>query len=143
MSFITKIIINFLPYKHSFYNYVQSRSAVDLVYKVHGNENYNMAPIIIIHGLLGMRKNWESASKKINENTNKTVITVDMRNHGESPHTSSHTYLDLASDISHLISKLSLKTSHIIGHSMGGRTGMVLALTEVSMNFYFFDICYD
>ncbi|CAH4027848.1 unnamed protein product [Pieris brassicae] len=79
-----------------------------------------------------MKKNWESVSKRINENTSKTVITVDVRNHGESPHTSSHTYHELASDISQLISKLSLKTSHIIGHSMGGRTGMVLALTEPS-----------
>ncbi|XP_045517333.1 protein ABHD11-like [Pieris brassicae] len=131
MSYLTKIK-TILPYKYLFYNYVHSRTAVDLVYKVHGNENYNNAPVIVIHGLLGMKKNWESVSKRINENTSKTVITVDVRNHGESPHTSSHTYHELASDISQLISKLSLKTSHIIGHSMGGRTGMVLALTEPS-----------
>ncbi|XP_038217333.1 protein ABHD11-like [Zerene cesonia] len=107
-----------------------SRSAVDLAYKVHGNENYNVAPVIVIHGLLGMKKNWESVSKSINESTNKAVIAVDVRNHGESPHTESHTYPELASDISQLISKLSIKSSHVIGHSMGGRTGMVLALTE-------------
>ncbi|CAK1541549.1 unnamed protein product [Leptosia nina] len=115
--------------------------AVDLVYKVHGKENYSIAPVIAIHGLLGMKKNWESVSKKINENTSKTVLTVDVRNHGESPHTESHTYPELASDILQLMTKLSIKTSHVVGHSMGGRTGMVLALTEVqyqfkSVNFY-------
>ncbi|CAH2266218.1 jg17804 [Pararge aegeria aegeria] len=107
------------------------RSAVDLAYKVHGTLESSEEPVVIIHGLLGSKKNWESMSKKINTATQKTVIAVDVRNHGESPHASSHTYPDLASDVSSLITKLSIKQAVIIGHSMGGRTAMVLALSEV------------
>ncbi|XP_023951054.2 protein ABHD11-like [Bicyclus anynana] len=72
-------------------------------------------------------------SKRINAATQKPVIAVDARNHGESPHADSHTYPDLASDVSHLISQLSIKQAAIIGHSMGGRTGMVIALSEPSI----------
>ncbi|CAG9559024.1 unnamed protein product [Danaus chrysippus] len=87
-------------------------------------------PVVIIHGLLGSKKNWETMSKKISVATSKAVIAVDMRNHGESPHTDSHTYPELASDVLELINKLSISRTDIIGHSMGGRTGMVVALTK-------------
>ncbi|XP_068623849.1 sn-1-specific diacylglycerol lipase ABHD11-like [Battus philenor] len=69
-------------------------------------------------------------SKKIGETIDKVVVAVDARNHGESPHHDSHTYIELASDVSNLMNTLNIKQADIIGHSMGGRTGMVLALTE-------------
>ncbi|XP_069356700.1 uncharacterized protein [Maniola hyperantus] len=106
--------------------------AVDLAHKIHGTLESSAEPVIVIHGLLGSKKNWESMSKKINAATQKTVIAVDVRNHGESPHANSHTYPDLASDVSSLITRLSIEQAAIIGHSMGGRTGMVLALSEPS-----------
>ncbi|KAJ0173006.1 hypothetical protein K1T71_011182 [Dendrolimus kikuchii] len=110
---------------------ISSRSAVDLVHKIHGkNPNDSEPPVIVIHGLLGSKKNWESMCKRIALKANKSVIAVDVRNHGDSPSHSSHTYPDLASDISQLMSKLFLKKANIIGHSMGGRTAMVHALTE-------------
>ncbi|CAB3219827.1 unnamed protein product [Arctia plantaginis] len=60
----------------------------------------------------------------------RNLNTTDARNHGDSPHDSAHSYLDLAADVSQLLQTLSLPQSHIIGHSMGGRTGMALALNE-------------
>ncbi|XP_028036592.1 protein ABHD11-like [Bombyx mandarina] len=107
------------------------RSTVDLAYKIHGKPlSKNSVPILVIHGLMGSKKNFESIAKNIAATTKNTAITVDLRNHGDSPHTSSHTYLELAADISHLMKKVSVKRAKIVGHSMGGRTAMVLALTE-------------
>lgn len=114
---------------------VTNRNAVDLAHKIHGpSVSDSNTPIFVLHGLLGSKKNWDSMSKKISSATQKTVVAADARNHGESPHDSSHTYNDLASDVSFLMSKLTVSKAHVIGHSMGGRTAMVLALSEV---------CYD
>lgn len=113
------------------FNRVTSRSALDLAHKIHGSLGKN-PPIIVLHGLLGSKKNWDSMCKKISANTSLAVVAADLRNHGESPHDSSHSYPELASDVSQLMSKLSLNQANVIGHSMGGRTGMMLALMEVS-----------
>jgi pimeloyl-ACP methyl ester carboxylesterase len=110
---------------------ITKRTAVDLAYKTQGNCPGQTKPILFLHGLLGSKRNWETISKNISSTLNTCTIAVDARNHGESPHDSSHTYPDLASDVSKLMDTLKLKQATIIGHSMGGRTGMVLALTEV------------
>lgn len=113
-------------------NNVCVRSTVDLAYKIHGKPaSVDSTPIVLLHGLLGSKKNWDSMSKRIASATQKTVIAADARNHGESPHNDSHDYLDLASDVSELMNKLTITNAIVIGHSMGGRTGMVLALNEV------------
>lgn len=122
-------------------NRVSCRNIVDLAYKVHGNLGSNPS-IIVLHGLLGSKKNWESMCKRISAHTSSAVVAADLRNHGESPHDSSHSYQALASDVSQLMTKLSIKDASIIGHSMGGRTGMVLALTEVCMVFSLSRILY-
>lgn len=106
------------------------RSVVNVAYRVHGKQDF-ANPIIVLHGLLGSKRNWESMSKRIVHLTNNTVIAVDARNHGDSPHHPSHTYPELAADLKNLMDSLSIRKADFIGHSMGGRTAMVLALTEV------------
>lgn len=106
-------------------------AAVDLVYKRHGQCSGSATPVIVLHGLLGSKRNWDSMSKNIAEVMTTCVIAPDARNHGESPHDGSHSYVDLAEDVSRLMDNIPLKKAAIIGHSMGGRTGMVLALTKV------------
>lgn len=59
------------------------------------------------------------------------MIAVDARNHGESPHTSELTYNHLAADIKALMYDLSIKKATLIGHSMGGRAVMLVALRYV------------
>lgn len=110
--------------------------SVAVAYKVHGDTTFYQTPIIVLHGFLGSKRNWESMSKKINDSTSMRVIAVDARNHGESPHESTHSYKDLASDVRELFAKLSIKEALVLGHSMGGRTAMVLALMEVNTCFY-------
>ena len=53
-----------------------------------------------------------------------------MRNHGESPHLPKMTYTNMANDIAHFIEYHKLGPCAIIGHSMGGKISMVVALTR-------------
>jgi len=81
--------------------------------------------IIIAHGMLGSLSNWSSLSRRIAKETGKTVITFDARNHGMSEHNPSMSYQDMSQDMKNLITE---DKATLIGHSMGGRTCMYLAL---------------
>lgn len=84
-------------------------------------------PVMIVHGLYGSGRNWGVIAKRLSDAAR--VITIDLRNHGLSPRTATHSYPDLASDIAELIEHLG-GPMHIVGHSMGGKAVMVLALTR-------------
>ncbi|XP_076281208.1 sn-1-specific diacylglycerol lipase ABHD11 [Lasioglossum baleicum] len=85
-------------------------------------------PIIIMHGLFGSKNNWNMLSKSIHQQTDRKVITIDARNHGDSPHSSDMTYHDMAEDIVHLMKDLGFEKAILLGHSMGGSTMMYVAL---------------
>ncbi|KAJ8711370.1 hypothetical protein PYW07_008612 [Mythimna separata] len=89
-------------------------------------------PILVLHDCLGTKQNWDSICKRLSAQCKKTVIAVDARNHGDSPHCDSHDYKALANDLSNLISHFVLDNCILIGHSMGGRTAMVTALQQPS-----------
>lgn len=59
------------------------------------------------------------------------IIAVDVRNHGDSPQTSEFNYNCLAEDIRELMDDLKIKKINAIGHSLGGRAMMFLALKYV------------
>lgn len=82
-------------------------------------------PLIIVHGLYGSGRNWGVIAKRLSEDRH--VLTPDMRNHGDSPHTDSHSYPDLAADLAELIDAHGGR-AHVVGHSMGGKAAMTLAL---------------
>ncbi|EHS64445.1 uncharacterized protein PGTG_22259 [Puccinia graminis f. sp. tritici CRL 75-36-700-3] len=93
------------------------------------------SPIIILHGLFGSKQNWRSLAKRLSQATQKTVFTLDLRNHGESQATPGFTsYLDYSSDVKHFMTTNNLKDVILIGHSMGGKVAMSLALSESSSN---------
>ncbi|NBV42647.1 alpha/beta fold hydrolase [bacterium] len=83
--------------------------------------------IIILHGLFGSSDNWASISKTLSDRFR--VITVDLRNHGESFHHPAHTYPEMAADIIDLMDSLDLDEAVLVGHSMGGK--VVLQLTQL------------
>ena len=60
------------------------------------------------------------------------MFALDARNHGESPHSQRHRYIDLAEDIHLFYKDHKLPKATVIGHSMGGRAMMVFALKYVS-----------
>lgn len=92
------------------------------------NNNVTIHPIVIMHGLFGSKNNWNSLSKVIHQKTQRKVIAVDARNHGDSPHSSEMSYKHMAQDIVQLLNDLEFEKAILIGHSMGGSTMMYLAL---------------
>lgn len=71
-------------------------------------------------------------SKFLNCPLSSQVLTVDARNHGNSPHTPELTYEAMSNDLKHLLGQLHIEKCVLIGHSMGGKTAMTTALTQVS-----------
>lgn len=60
------------------------------------------------------------------------VLTVDARNHGNSPHSPDMSYEAMSQDLQGLLPQLGLAPCVLVGHSMGGKTAMLLALQKVS-----------
>ncbi|UKZ57978.1 hypothetical protein TrVGV298_011839 [Trichoderma virens] len=86
------------------------------------------APIIFMHGLFGSKKNNRGISKALARDLKTHVYTVDLRNHGESPHDPRHDYVAMTEDILAFIDHHGLKEPTLIGHSMGAKTAMSVAL---------------
>ena len=85
-------------------------------------------PLMIVHGLYGSARNWGVISRRLSED--RKVIAVDQRNHGESPWYDAHTYHDMAQDLAQVIEAEMPDGAIVLGHSMGGKAAMVLALTR-------------
>ena len=85
------------------------------------------APLLIAHGLFGSGRNFGVIARNLA--ADRPVLTVDMRNHGASPWTETHTYPDMAGDLAEVIEAHGGRAD-VLGHSMGGKAAMVLALTR-------------
>jgi len=97
---------------------------MELNFKMYGNPLSQ--ELLILHGLFGTLDNWQTVAKALSENY--CVYALDMRNHGRSPHSDEFNYAVMAADIVEFISEKGLRSPHIIGHSMGGKVAMQLAL---------------
>lgn len=95
-----------------------------LFHKIYGETG---TPMFILHGLFGMLDNWHNIAKKLSEEHHYKVITVDLRNHGQSPHSDTMHYNAMADDVWELMSDLSIENAVILGHSMGGKVAMQFA----------------
>jgi esterase len=83
-------------------------------------------PLVVLHGLFGSSGNWRGIARELA--ATHSVFSVDLRNHGASPWADSMDYLEMADDVLKLIERLGLHRPTVIGHSMGGKTAMALAL---------------
>lgn len=83
-------------------------------------------PLIILHGLFGTLDNWQTVARHLANHY--SVYIVDQRNHGRSPHAGEMNYRALAEDLKHFLEMQWVYKTHILGHSMGGKTGMQFAL---------------
>jgi pimeloyl-ACP methyl ester carboxylesterase len=96
------------------------------------------APLVILHGLYGAKRNWATIAARLAPR--RRVLTVDLRNHGESPWDPRHDYPALAADVARLIETRLIETrlietrvggpADVLGHSMGGKAAMILALSR-------------
>jgi len=83
-------------------------------------------PFIILHGLFGSSDNWLNIAKHLADNY--TIHLLDSRNHGKSPHTNEFGYDNMAMDVREYIQDHNLKNLILMGHSMGGKVAMKIAL---------------
>ena len=84
-------------------------------------------PVLLAHGLFGSGKNLGGLARRLAET--RRVISVEMRNHGDSFHDPDHSYPALADDLAQVIAANGGRAD-VLGHSMGGKTAMMLALTR-------------
>ena len=85
-----------------------------------------LPPLVIAHGLFGSARNWSVIARNLV--VGRDVHAVDMRNHGSSPRYPTQSYADMAGDLAEVIRPLG--QADLLGHSMGGKAAMQLALTE-------------
>jgi pimeloyl-ACP methyl ester carboxylesterase len=93
---------------------------------LHYREFGQGSPILFLHGLFGFSDNLQTVAKGLAEHH--WVITPDHRNHGRSPHALSNTYADMVDDLRALLQHLGIPRIALIGHSMGGKVAMQMAL---------------
>jgi len=84
-------------------------------------------PLLILHGLFGSLENWRILSKVFSQSYH--VFALDQRNHGHSPHSDVFNYRVMAEDLKEFLQYQGLSSTHLIGHSLGGKTAMQFALT--------------
>ena len=87
-------------------------------------------PLLIAHGLFGSARNWGVIARRLSDR--REVLAVDMRNHGDSPRFPTQSYADMAADLAGVIAAHGGRAD-VLGHSMGGKAAMMLALTEGAM----------
>jgi esterase len=100
-------------------------NTVDLAFQAFGEHG---PPLTILHGLFGSGRNWNALGRRLAEQA--CVLLPDLRNHGGSPHAEPMTYPAMAADVGALWDRQEIERSDLIGHSMGGKAAMWLALTE-------------
>lgn len=97
-----------------------------LATQVQGSET-GRAPLLIAHGLFGSARNWATFARTLS--AGRRVVAVDMRNHGSSFRAATQSYADMASDLARVAASLPA-VPDVLGHSMGGKAAMMLALTR-------------
>jgi len=96
---------------------------------VHGTPT-DRPPLLIAHGLFGSARNWGVIAKRLSDH--RQVVAADMRNHGKSPWFQTHGYDELADDLAKVIRHFGGRMD-VLGHSMGGKAAMVLALIRPAL----------
>ncbi|HRO15227.1 MAG TPA: alpha/beta fold hydrolase [Paracoccus sp. (in: a-proteobacteria)] len=86
-----------------------------------------LPPVVLAHGLFGQARNLGGLARRLG--ADRQVVSVDMRNHGESFQSPDHSYEALAGDLAQVIEAQGGRAD-VVGHSMGGKAAMRLAMTR-------------
>ena len=95
-----------------------------LNYKQYSSEG---EPLLVLHGLFGSYSNWGWQCRQLASDF--AVYGLDLRNHGGSPHSDEMDYPSMAGDVLEFMDDHGIARCHILGHSMGGKTAMQVALS--------------
>ena len=82
--------------------------------------------LLLLHGLFGSATNWGSVARHFADRYH--VLVPDLRNHGQSPHHAQHSYDAMVADVLALLDRHAISRFALVGHSMGGKVAMQLAL---------------
>ena len=104
-------------------NFSTSQKAIKLSYRKFGEKGINF---VLLHGMFGSGKNWNTFASYFKENFR--IWALDARNHGDSPHSGYMDYYEMSEDVINFLNKNGIKKIILLGHSMGGKTAMHLAL---------------
>ena len=89
------------------------------------------APLVLLHGLFGAAGNWGAIQKRLA--AGRRVIALDLRNHGASGRDAAMDYPAMAADVAETIEALGAAPAAVLGHSMGGKVAMALALARPAL----------
>jgi esterase len=95
-----------------------------LNYRQHSDQG---EPLVILHGLFGSLKNWNRQARLLAETFK--VFSLDLRNHGSSAHDDYMSYPVMAEDVMEFLNEKEINQAHVLGHSMGGKVAMQMALS--------------
>lgn len=114
-------------------NLLGSRALVDFVWRVLELFHTDLggagkSPMIVLHGLLGSSRNWQTTGRDLAANHH--VHALDARNHGRSPHSPEMSYDAMVADLLRWMDGQGMSRATIVGHSMGGKTAMLLACRQ-------------
>ncbi|MCA3362002.1 MAG: alpha/beta fold hydrolase [Roseomonas sp.] len=99
--------------------------------RLHAIEAGQGPPLVLLHGLFGSARNWGAVQKALAGEYR--VVALDLRNHGASPQSAGMGYAAQAADIAETMAALGVGGAAVLGHSMGGKAAMMLALTRPDM----------
>lgn len=85
--------------------------------------------VVVAHGLFGSKQNWRSLARRMAQRWRIPVYTLDLRNHGDSPHVDGMDYADMAGDVARFLRSQTLTHVLLVGHSMGGKVALATALS--------------
>jgi esterase len=85
-------------------------------------------PILFLHGLFGSSQNWTSIGRRLSDLGR--AVALDLRNHGSSPHSASHTLADCVEDLREWAERHARGPLRLVGHSMGGLAAMGFAIAH-------------
>lgn len=103
---------------------VEKKASLALNYRVTGSGE----PLIALHGLFGSLENLGGITHRLSEDYE--IHALDLRNHGRSPHADRMDYPAMAADVLAYMDQQGLEKASVLGHSMGGKTAMELALAN-------------
>ena len=84
--------------------------------------------VLILHGLFGQARNWAAVAKGLADDYR--LVSVDLPNHGRSSWTGDVSYPSVAAGVAGFMTEHGLEGAAVVGHSMGGKVAMALALTR-------------
>ena len=105
-------------------------SSLPLHHRVYGDFADAASPILLVHGLFGSATNWHGIVGRLHRllGITRRIIVPDLRNHGQSPHDPVFSYEAMATDLAELLDTLEIEHVSLVGHSLGGKVAMWLAL---------------